>query len=73
MISEKLRSFIVRELHFSHFGISKIKALARSFVWRPSLDHDLEKITRSCIRCFERLKKPVSPIDTVLMANNAVA
>lgn len=59
VVPKNLRSLVIHELHYSHFGISKMKALARSFVWWPSIDQDLEKTTRSCIQCLETKKKPV--------------
>lgn len=59
VIPEKLRKLVINELHFSHFGVSKMKALARSFVWWPSLDSDLEEVTRSCLRCLETKKMPI--------------
>ena len=40
-----------------------MKALARSFVWWPQLDHDLENLVQSCEECqtFRHLP-PVAPL-----------
>ena len=38
------RSRIKNELHSGHPGISKMKSLARSFVWWPNMDKDLEEL-----------------------------
>lgn len=35
-----------------------MKALARSFVWWPKIDEDIEKITRKCKSCLEERKNP---------------
>ena len=59
VIPEPSRKIVLHELHFSHFGISKMKALAREFVWWPSLDSDLEELTRSCDKFLESKKMPV--------------
>ena len=56
IIPKQLQELVLKELHFSHFGVSKMKALARGFVWWPSLDSDLEEITRSCLICLQTKK-----------------
>lgn len=59
-IPEKFREFILDELHSGHQGISAIKALARSYVWWPSIDSELESKVRGCIPCQENSSAPVS-------------
>ena len=69
VVPEKLRKLDLRELHFSHFGITKMKALAFRFVWWPHLDEDLQNITKSCLACMQKKKKnplkiPLRPRET---------
>ena len=42
---------ILGELHTSHPGISRMKAFARSYVWWPNMDTDIERLVRSCHQC----------------------
>ena len=49
---------VVEELHAGHQGISRMKSLARSFVWWPKLDADLEDTAKRCEICQVHLKVP---------------
>ena len=42
---------IMKELHEGHPGATRMKALARSFVWWPQLDRELENVVQSCDVC----------------------
>ena len=44
------RRQVVDELHETHPGICKMKSLARSYVWWPNMDNDLENKVRTCIQ-----------------------
>ena len=46
------------ELHEAHPGIVRMKALARSYVWWPGMDKDLEHKVRDCRECQEHQKAP---------------
>lgn len=58
IIPTKLRKQILVELHRSHFGIVKTKALARSYVWWPKMDHDIEQLVRNCLPCQQLQASP---------------
>ena len=51
IIPPKLQSTVLGELHEGHLGISRMKALARSFVWWPRLNKDIKDLVRSCPEC----------------------
>ena len=54
---------VLRQLHQSHPGISRMKALARSYVWWPKMDHDVEKMVQACGVCQEHRNVPaVAPL-----------
>jgi transposase InsO family protein len=39
------------ELHEAHPGVSRMKALARSYVWWPTLDQDIEREVKNSHQC----------------------
>ena len=43
---------VMKELHDTHPGITLMKALARSLVWWPNTNADLERMVQSCSVCF---------------------
>ena len=47
-----LRRAVLSEIHNSHFGMSKMKVIARSYVWWPLIDQDIEQLVRSCEECL---------------------
>ena len=51
VIPKKLQASILEELRKDHTGICRIKALARSHVWWPGLDSEVEQLVKSCLPC----------------------
>ena len=51
VIPTKLRESMLKQLHETHPGASGMKALARSYVWWPGIDKDIEKEVKSCEQC----------------------
>lgn len=58
VIPNKLRRCILDDLHLSHLGIVKMKALGRSYVWWPGIDADIEQMANECNICVENRKAP---------------
>lgn len=50
-VPSELRKQVLDELHTAHFGITRMKALARSYCWWPGLDADIENVTKNCQQC----------------------
>lgn len=48
IIPIKGRDKILKLLHQTHSGMSKMKGLARSNVWLPGMDGNVEKEVQSC-------------------------
>ena len=57
-IPESLRSNILNQLHFGHPGINVMKSIARSLVWYPGIDKDIDTVVRSCNECILNSSKP---------------
>lgn len=49
---------VMRQLHQCHPGVSRMKALARSYVWWPGLDKNVEDTVKSCTTCQEHRNIP---------------
>ena len=45
------RTKIKEELHIGHPGASRMKSLARSFVWWPGMDQEIEDAVKQCDQC----------------------
>lgn len=52
------RMLLLSELHAGHVGASRMKELARSYLWWPNLDGDLEDLVKQCPSCLENRKTP---------------
>ena len=51
VIPAKYRSHILEKLHLEHSGMTRMKAVARSYVWWPSMDADIEDHVKVCLSC----------------------
>ena len=56
--NKEMRNRIIDELHGTHPGIVKMKALARSYAWWPGIDKDLERKVRTCSVCQAEQRSP---------------
>ena len=51
VVPTKLRERVLEELHQGHSGVVRMKALARSYVWWPSIDKAVEECAKKCASC----------------------
>ena len=64
VIPKVLQKEVLAELHAEHTGITRMKAIARSFVWWPTLDNDIEHLVKACPTCQEQRHKPATTTPT---------
>jgi transposase InsO family protein len=51
VIPESLQKYVLRELHATHSGIVKMKALARTTCFWKNIDRDIETMCKECLPC----------------------
>ncbi len=52
VIPEVGRAEVLQELHDSHPGETRMKRLARMFVWWPGMDQEIVNVVKSCVTCL---------------------
>ncbi|XP_015778003.1 PREDICTED: uncharacterized protein K02A2.6-like [Acropora digitifera] len=58
VIPNKLQDRVLKELHDGHMGVVKMKALARSYVWWPNINAQLEELAKACSGCQQNQNMP---------------
>ena len=61
IIPSTLRNHILKLLHLGHFSMQRMKQLARSTVYWPRIDFDIEDLCRKCTSCGQFQNKPDKP------------
>ena len=67
VIPEAMQPQILDILHLGHFGMQRMKQLARSSVYWPHIDSQIEDTCRGCVSCAEHQNKPPKPANHPLM------
>ena len=58
VVPSSLQEKVLQELHDTHPGMSRMKALARSYVWWPNIDSHIERTVSSCSTCQSMRSAP---------------
>ena len=58
IIPPTLQQPILSELHTAYPGVARMKGMARSHVWWPGLDSNIEDTARRCQQCIKTRKTP---------------
>ena len=61
VIPQSLQPQILEILHLGHFGMERMKQLARTAVYWPGIDAAIEMASRRCTSCAEHQNKPPKP------------
>ena len=61
VIPQSLQSKVLDLLHLGHFGMGRMKQLARTAVYWPGIDAAIEMASRRCDSCGEHQNKPSKP------------
>jgi transposase InsO family protein len=51
IIPSRGRQLLLKDLHSSHPGASRMKSLARQYVWWPNMDKQIENLVQMCNQC----------------------
>ena len=63
LIPPQGRCKVLAELHDTHPGASKMKSLARSYVWWPNLNSEIDQLVKACTVCQQtRPAPPTAPL-----------
>ena len=58
VIPQPFRSQLLADLHDGHLGVNRMKAVARSFIWWPGIDGDIERLVAGCNTCQQQANRP---------------
>ena len=71
VVPNSFRERILQDLHEGHSGMVKTKAIARSYVWWPKLNQDIEDLCSSCSECQKTSNMPkAAPVHPWDFPNN---
>ncbi|XP_062714152.1 uncharacterized protein K02A2.6-like [Aedes albopictus] len=59
VVPDQFRKKILKQFHRGHPGVVRMKAIARSFVYWPGIDDEIEEFVRNCNPCCVAGKAPV--------------
>ncbi|XP_064466262.1 uncharacterized protein K02A2.6-like [Ornithodoros turicata] len=70
VIPESCRQQVLQLLHAGHQGVVRTKALARSYVWWPGLDRNIEQVVGECRACQATRNAPSRCVHPWPLPNN---
>lgn len=58
IIPQERREVILQQLHECHPGVTRMKSLARAYVWWPKIDSDIDSLVKTCDSCQQDRSMP---------------
>ncbi|KAK4468381.1 hypothetical protein MN116_000176, partial [Schistosoma mekongi] len=58
VVPKTLRQKVLNQFHSGHAGINRMKSLARSYAYWPTMNQDIETRCRNCSLCLQAAKSP---------------
>ena len=63
LVPAALQGKVLQELHQTHPGMTRMKSIARSHLWWPNFDSNIEETVRACHLCqATQANLPVAPV-----------
>ena len=62
VIPASLKSKILEEVHWNHWGIVRMKGLSRRHVWYPGINNDIEHMVQNCDNCQKNANCPPASV-----------
>jgi len=63
IVPKRGREMVLVELHEGHLGMTKMKSMARMYVWWPNITQDIETLVQACEECQRNQSAPpVAPL-----------
>lgn len=59
IVPKTLQNQVLSELHNGHPGITRMKRIARSYVYWPGIDNDITSVVQNCQSCLKTSRNPV--------------
>jgi hypothetical protein len=60
IVPNSLQGKVLEELHRNHAGMTQMKRVARSYVWWPKMDQNIEDLSKSCSACQSNRDDPAA-------------
>ena len=58
VVPRALRPEVLEILHSGHFGVVRMRQLARTTVYWPGIDSDIDDLSKACLVCAEHARTP---------------
>ena len=64
VVPPKFQERLLNEMHDTHPGIVRMKAMARAYIWFPGMDKDIEILVKRCPAC-QAMQKDAPPVPLI--------